>query len=151
MANLLVSMQKSLLVNKFLFLTLVLVVCVQPIDAQVSEDFFTTGNFKLEQKDYKGAIRDYTKAVLTEPNNPDIYFNRAYAKSMLADYVGAVQDYSKAIAIFPTMPNAYYNRGIEKGHMKDYRGAVQDHTIALEQDRNNADIYLTVDWQKCHE
>ena len=56
--------------------------------AQTTVDYFTSGNEKLEQKDYKAAIREYTKALALEPNNADIYFSRAYCKSMASDHVG---------------------------------------------------------------
>ena len=46
--------------------------------------------------DYKGAIADYTKAILRDPKDGESYLSRGYAKILIKDKVGACKDFSKA-------------------------------------------------------
>ena len=57
------------------------------------------GNEKFGEKDYKGAIEEYSKAIMLDPKFKEAYRNRGMAKHELQDYQGAIADYSKAIEI----------------------------------------------------
>ena len=70
---------------------------------------------KLEKLDFKGAIKDYTKAIeLAAPN---------YVQPNIIDY--QEKDYYEYAA-------AYYNRGRAKRSLEDYKGAIADYTKAIE-------------------
>ena len=46
---------------------------------------------------YEEAIKDYSKAIVLNPNDADYYNNRAAANNSLRMYMEAIEDYSKAI------------------------------------------------------
>ena len=47
---------------------------------------------KKSDKNYKGAIEDYTKAIEIDPSNAFSYLERGRAKEKLEDYQGAIDD-----------------------------------------------------------
>ena len=67
--------------------------------SQNYDSFFTKGNKEFDQKDYKSAIADYTKAIEINPKLTEAYCNRGLAKSMIFDYKGAIIDFTKSIKI----------------------------------------------------
>jgi len=52
-------------------------------------------------KDYQGALEDFDKANVFQPNNAFILNNRGYVKMMLHDYQGAWEDLEKAHVLEP--------------------------------------------------
>ena len=116
--------------------------------SQSVEKFVKKGMEKLEKLDFKGAIKDYTKAIeLAAPNyvQPNIidyqekdyyeyaaaYYNRGRAKRSLEDYKGAIADYTKAIELDSDDANAYFYRGDAKEMLGDFNGACEDWKIAV--------------------
>jgi tetratricopeptide (TPR) repeat protein len=78
---------------------------------QKATAFINSGTEKDKNKDYKGAISDYSKALEIDPDNAEGYCKRGLSKNELKDYPGAVADCSKAIEIEPE--GSYYNaRGL---------------------------------------
>jgi len=57
------------------------------------------GNNKLLIGDYKGAILEFTKAIIFDPTLPHPYVSRAAAKFELMDYEGAVSDCNEALKL----------------------------------------------------
>jgi tetratricopeptide (TPR) repeat protein len=84
------------------------------------------------QKNYKGAIIDYTKAIEINPNNTKVYYNRGFLKVKLKDNYGAISDFTKAIEINHNYGRAYGNRGIAKENIGDLKGACSDWKKAIE-------------------
>ena len=58
--------------------------------AQIAEEYLNFGYDKVEQKDYRGAIQDFNKAIELKPDYAKAYFNRGIAKANLQDYKGAI-------------------------------------------------------------
>ena len=80
----------------------------QPISANA---YLTQGSKKVELRDYKGAIIDYTKAIHLQPDFAQAYFKRGLAKARLARYVDAIDDFGTAIRLQPDHVAAYLGRG----------------------------------------
>ena len=59
-----------------------------------------------------GAISDIDTAIMLNPNNAYLYFDRGNLHAGADDYVKAIADYDKAIELDPNLAEAYYNRGI---------------------------------------
>ncbi len=57
------------------------------------------GNNKLLIGDYKGAILEFTKAIIIDPTLPHPYASRAAAKFELMDFEGAVSDCKEALKL----------------------------------------------------
>jgi tetratricopeptide (TPR) repeat protein len=118
-----------------------------------SEEFYNKGFDKAAQKDYEGAIKDYSQAIKINKNwgadEPKIgyfglssaYFARATANYSLRQYPEAIADLDQAIKLSPENADAYYNRGLAKQNTGDKTGAIPDFQKAAElykqQGRNN--------------
>lgn len=96
----------------FLFLFLITsLLC----DGQTNEEanaYIKAGCGKDINKNYMGAIMDFTKAIEIEPTAL-AYFFRGRAKNSLEDYRGCIADMTKAIEIEP-FGKAYLSRGLAK-------------------------------------
>ena len=89
---------------------------------------------KGKKGDLNGAIADFDKAIKANPNDSDVYINRAYAKRQKKDPAGAIADYSRTIEIDPEYSHAYYNRAIAKKQKGDVAGSEADRKRAGEID-----------------
>ena len=84
------------------------------IKSKLAETFFNEGTKKSTNKNYKGAIKDFTSFIELKPNNPDGYSKRGWAKQKLEDYYGAIADFTKLIELEPNNSYAYTNRGYSR-------------------------------------
>ena len=93
------------------------------------------------------AIEHYNRALESDRQSADTYYNRGLAKYQLENLKEAIKDYDKAIELNPLFVDAYYNRGLAKhllGNARDLktpnREMIQeaipdyDQAIALEPD-----------------
>ena len=62
-----------------------------------TDEFILAGNNKLLLGDYKGAIFEFTKAIMASPLLPHAYSSRGYAKLEMRDYEGAIYDCQQAL------------------------------------------------------
>lgn len=105
--------------------------------------------------DYRGAIRDLTRAIEASPNpqvNRKFYCNRGKMKEMLGDNQEAMQDYAKGGGedqinalrqkLGDYNVDAYLHSATQKLYSTDSEGAIQDYTKAIELDPKNAEAYL---------
>ncbi len=95
-------------------------------DANSAEAFYKSGNAKSNNKDYQGAIADYTRVIRINPKFTNIYTFRADAKFNSGDYKGATADYTRAIRINPKETKAYKMRAIIKLSSGDNKGSLKD-------------------------
>jgi Flp pilus assembly protein TadD len=67
------------------------------IDSNYSSEYFRdAGMLKAIQGDYKGAIKEFEKAIKINPNDLGSFIGRGYAKSQLGYTEKAKEDWSKA-------------------------------------------------------
>ncbi|MCK9618259.1 MAG: hypothetical protein M0R21_10545 [Lentimicrobiaceae bacterium] len=101
--------------------------------------------------DYIGAVADFNKAFIMNPNVDDYIFfaTRANAKHKLGDYIGAVNDFDQAIHFKPAenkllnnWARCYFNRGVSKFFLNDKKGACYDWQTAKELNVGEADDYI---------
>jgi tetratricopeptide (TPR) repeat protein len=69
------------------------------------------GLLKARNRDFDGAINDYSEAIRLDPMFADAFYNRGAAKAAKGDVDEAIEDYSRAIAIDPRHSRAYFSRG----------------------------------------
>jgi len=112
-----------------------------PVEANPKEAdaFGRQGSLKLRSRDYKGAIRDFDRAIELSPENAVAYGTRGFAKLKLGDNIGAIRDWDKAISINPKYAVAYCNRGLAKIKSGDKRGTLADLEAAKRLGLNEAD------------
>lgn len=63
------------------------------------DDFLNEGNEYYENEDYSKAIFSYSKYLENEPDDTDVIFMRALAKSEIDDRYGAISDYDKILSM----------------------------------------------------
>lgn len=109
--------------------------------SQTEKEYSDRGLVRYLNKDYYGAIADYTNAIDIDPKNAETYCLRGAAKNLLKDYNGAIADYTNAIFYDQNYATAYYFRGNAKDKINDYYGAIADLTKAIFYDPKNATAY----------
>lgn len=106
-----------------------------------ADDWFLKAAAQHQNKDYRGAISNYNKAIASNPSYLDAYNNRGAAYASLQEYGHAIANYNKAITLDPTLIAAYYNRGKSYKILKDYSQAISDYNKAIDLDPKNASAY----------
>lgn len=91
--------------------------------SQSKKEFVESGNTKMVNHDYLGAIRDYNQAIELDPDNSDIYFSRGFTK-MISSIDGAEEDFKKTIELKPNHAKANYFLGLFNYDNKKYLEAV---------------------------
>ena len=91
-------------------LSLFALLCTLNATAQMGRENFMDGLQKHKDKNYKGAIKEYTKAINENPKYRDAYYNRASCEAALKDYEAAYADFTKTIELDPKYAKAYFGR-----------------------------------------
>jgi tetratricopeptide (TPR) repeat protein len=93
------------------------------LDSDKLDAYFYRAAAKNDLGDYSGAIIDYSKIILSEPD-ADSYFNRGNARYSLEDFEGAKADYKDAIKIDPNFLDAIYSLGCANYDLGDNAEAI---------------------------
>lgn len=94
------------------------------------------------EKDYTGAIEDFTLAIQLRPDYGDAYAIRGDSYIKIARYHHAVKDLTEALKHDLTYPmQAMANRALAKIKLKNYASATEDYTAAIEMAPENAELY----------
>lgn len=99
--------------------------------SRVTENHVNEGLTKLHQKDYKGAIESFGKAIEMQSNHYLAYTYRADVYLSLKNYQAAIEDYTKAIELNPAHSHLRNSRGVAYTALGEYKRAVEDHTKAI--------------------
>jgi tetratricopeptide (TPR) repeat protein len=68
--------------------------------SQAAVSFNMAGGWKVQNKDYQGALVDYTQAITIEPSYADAYRNRGKVHVALGNKSEALADFRKAAALY---------------------------------------------------
>ncbi|WP_445637390.1 hypothetical protein NSTC745_02495 [Nostoc sp. DSM 114161] len=98
---------------------------------EIADRYYGEGLEKYNNKDFRGAIEDYTKVIKINPNAVAAYYNRGLAQSNLGDEQAAIEDYDRAIKINPKYSLAYVGRGIARSTLGDKQAAIDDYNQAI--------------------
>lgn len=92
---------------------------------------------RAEQEQKKGdyQLEDMDAGILADPDNAQLYWNRARYKSQKEDYAGAIRDYDKYVELVGKTNNSsvYESRAFAKKARGDIAGAMADYTLIIEQ------------------
>ncbi|TAF08214.1 MAG: tetratricopeptide repeat protein [Nostocales cyanobacterium] len=103
--------------------------------------YISLGNDCFTQKDYIGAIGNYTTALELNPQLAKAYLRRGFARNELGNKPGAIDDYTQAIKINPNDALTYSIRGIAYFELGNNKSAVKDYTQAIKINPNDALTY----------
>ncbi|WP_373544255.1 tetratricopeptide repeat protein [Chamaesiphon sp.] len=108
-----------------------------------SGNYFSSASRKYNSGDYRGALADYNRAIKSNPNSANAYYNRGLIKATkLQDERGALADYNRAIQLKPNYDAAYNNRGnLKVDKLQDYQGGLADYNRAIQLKPRNADAF----------
>ncbi len=99
--------------------------------AQTAEDLNVQGCEKFDQRDFDGAIADFTRASEIDPNFTNAYYNRGNAKREKGDLDGAIADYNRALELEPKYILVLDSRGSVKATKGDLDGAIADYDRSI--------------------
>jgi len=106
-------------------------------DCKTAEVCFKKGKEKFENKDYRGAIEDFSKVIEIDPNSAASHYFRAASKSNLEDYSGAEEDYTKTISTISDNPDIFWERGNVRFELNKFDYAIEDFSKVIELDPKN--------------
>jgi protein O-mannosyl-transferase len=89
------------------------------------------GVTKYTQKDYLGAIADFTNAIHQHPQLKDAYNFRALSRFAINNFADAIRDFDSTLMIDPKFADGYINRGRAKANFGDNEGAINDFSAAI--------------------
>ncbi len=92
---------------------------------------------------YPDAIRDYTRAVEIDPQNPDYWINRGEIFVQIESLDQALADFNHAIELGPDYARAYDARGTTFVIIEDWGAALRDFDTAIEIDPENSDYLIS--------
>ncbi|VXD18330.1 conserved exported hypothetical protein [Planktothrix serta PCC 8927] len=106
---------------------------------QSYQAFYFQGLTLLDQGETWDAIDAFNQAIELNPNNPEAFFNRGIARTLLAAQIieptrapNPIEDYTEAIRLNPGFADAYYNRALAYLELKDKIKAIADFQKAAE-------------------
>jgi tetratricopeptide (TPR) repeat protein len=105
---------------------------------------FALYDFTWTRVNAERLIADYTEAIRLDPNNVELYYERAKVYSNKNDYTQAIADYTEAIRLDPNYMPAYLNRGSVHEEKKDYNRAIADYTEAVRLAPKDKDCKLSL-------
>ena len=105
-------------------------------------DFIESGNQKEEKSDYKGALADFNKALLIEPNNTKALYYSGFMKFQMDDFGNALTDYTQAIESDTASVELFYSRGNAYFELRYYKEAIADYGKALALDSTDKLSYF---------
>ena len=101
-------------------------------DAERAEHYGNSGDNKIGDRDYEGAIEDLSEAIRLDPQNNLYYSWRGVAYYELGRHEEAIKDYCRSIEIIPSPANlynraeSYYKTGKDSEALADL-----DHALKL--------------------
>ncbi|MDA9070353.1 tetratricopeptide repeat protein [Arenitalea sp.] len=111
------------------------------LEPQNLDAYFYRAIAKNDLGDYRGAIVDYSKVIVEEPD-ADTYFNRGNSRYSLKDFTGAKEDYAKAFMLDENFIDALYSLACVKLDLEEYEKAIKDFTGVIKQVPDNYNTYM---------
>jgi tetratricopeptide (TPR) repeat protein len=121
-------------------LTTFAIICSLTAFGQTSQEHLQNGITKHKQQDFKGAIKDYDKAIKDDKTNKDAFYNRGTCELALKDFKSAMTDFNKTIELDPKFVKAYYSRATVFVSQEKYSEALPDLDKTVELDPTTLNV-----------
>lgn len=105
---------------------------------------FKRGRIRHDEKDYDGAIKDYSVAITVDPGFADALNNRGGTHAAMKNLVAAIDDFTKALDINRRHVGALVNRGVAWKHQGNADLAIADFNEALTLVPDCAAVYVNL-------
>ncbi len=105
------------------------------------QDYYVRAVTKALEKDYQGAIEDYTKAIELNPDLVEAYIKRGATRYKMGDARGALTDCNQALRINPNLSEAYYYQGRARYRLGYTQAAIEAYTQAIAREPDCAQAY----------
>ena len=102
---------------------------------------FENGEEKYKERDFDGAIMDFTLALERDPGNSEILYQRAMCYYHLKKQSLALLDMDAAVEMQPNYSFRYASRAFMRDTFGDVMGAIQDYKQAIALDPEDAISY----------
>jgi tetratricopeptide (TPR) repeat protein len=127
-----------------LLLTAILTFSAMTLYAQTAQIHLENGKKLFDQKDYDGAIREFTEAIRLDPKNAKAYGDRGSAYFNKKDYDRAIADFTEYIRLDPKYATVYRVRGDVYSAKKDYNRAIADYTEYISRNSNSISLGMLI-------
>jgi tetratricopeptide (TPR) repeat protein len=97
---------------------------------------------KLLFPDYDHLIRDYTRAIKSNPKDAHAYRKRGVIEYEKEDWDKAIADFDRAIQLNGKDDHAWYDRGAARAEKREYAVAAKDIQKAIDLNGKVGDYYL---------
>ena len=99
-------------------------------------DYYNRALRYTQDKEYRQAIDDYSKAVEINPRFVDAYLKRCEMRYKMGDNKGVLSDCQEVLKIDPTVAKAYYYQGRARYSLGYSDPAIESYSSAISQDQN---------------
>lgn len=113
----------------------------QETEKNEAEEYYNMALNAKKIKDFKTAIKYYTKTIELDETHIKAYFNRGFSYDKLGSHLNAIADYNKVIELDPDNGYSYYNLGISLDKANKHEEAIENFTKAISYIPTNADFY----------
>jgi tetratricopeptide (TPR) repeat protein len=115
---------------------------VRPAADTPSQRLVIESSTKLKLNDKTGALMAATRAIESDPKNPDAWAARAEVSNKLGNYSAAVKDADQALALDPRDAKALRERSFANYNLGNYQRAYEDADNSVKLEPQNALGYL---------
>jgi tetratricopeptide (TPR) repeat protein len=95
------------------------------------QKFLNSGVTKYNNKDFDGALTDFSKAIELDTNYQTAYYNRGMTYFVTQRYGESILDFKKAIYLNPLDKAAYYKLSDSYEQIQDYESLLENCNTAL--------------------
>ncbi len=103
---------------------------------------FNSGKAKFELNDFKGAVKDLTKAISLDATDATTFFLRGKAFFQLGKNEEAIKDYTVAIALNPKNAEFYFLKAQAYADQEDFKLAYREMNKAIELNKEDANYFF---------
>lgn len=107
-----------------------------------AQALYARGTQKAAERDYIGAIQDYTRAIESDPEFLDAYLKRCQVRFVQGDDEGVLAECAEILGLDDTVAQAYYYQGRARLQLGSAPAAIASYSQAISLDEDYAQAWL---------